>query len=92
LFRDVAQPSKSFEISRLELRVPQDHQGRFSTALFERYQRSDKVLTAALTEMYVQGVSTRKLSAYAATGRKFCLPSAAWAVRAKRRGARYWTT
>jgi transposase-like protein len=38
--------------------VPQDRQGRFSTALFERYQRSEKALVGALAEMYVQGVST----------------------------------
>jgi putative transposase len=48
-------------IGRLELRVPQDRQGRFSTELFERYQRSEKALVAALAEMYVQGVSTRKV-------------------------------
>jgi putative transposase len=42
-----------------ELRVPQDRTGRFSTALFERYQRSEKALVGALSEMYVQGVSTR---------------------------------
>ena len=47
----------------LELRVPQDRQGRFSTELFERYQRSEKALVAALAEMYVQGVSTRKVKA-----------------------------
>jgi hypothetical protein len=47
----------------LELRVPQDRAGRFSTALFERYQRSEKALVAALAEMYVQGVSTRKVKA-----------------------------
>jgi putative transposase len=41
----------------------QDRQGRFSTELFERYQRSEKALVAALTEMYVQGVSTRKVKA-----------------------------
>ena len=38
-------------------------QGRFSTELFERYQRSEKALVAALAEMYVQGVSTRKVKA-----------------------------
>jgi transposase-like protein len=48
-------------IGKLELRVPQDRQGRFSTELFERYQRSEKALVAALAEMYVQGVSTRKV-------------------------------
>lgn len=43
------------------LRVPQDRQGRFRTEVFERYQRSEKALVAALAEMYVQGVSTRKV-------------------------------
>jgi putative transposase len=47
----------------LELRVPQDRTGRFSTELFDRYQRSEKALVSALVEMYVQGVSTRKVKA-----------------------------
>ncbi|MER8600471.1 IS256 family transposase [Mesorhizobium sp. M1339] len=47
----------------LELRAPQDRTGRFSTELFERYQRSEKALVSALVEMYVQGVSTRKVKA-----------------------------
>jgi putative transposase len=50
-------------VGTLELRVPQDRQGRFSTELFERYQRSEKALVGALAEMYVQGVSTRKVKA-----------------------------
>jgi transposase-like protein len=50
-------------IGKLELRVPRDRSGEFSTALFERYQRSEKALVAALAEMYVQGVSTRKVKA-----------------------------
>ena len=50
-------------VGKLELRVPQDRQGRFSTQLFERYQRSEKALVSALSEMYVQGVSTRKVKA-----------------------------
>jgi hypothetical protein len=33
------------------------------TEIFERYQRSEKALVAALTEMYIQGVSTRKVKA-----------------------------
>src|SRR5246127_634993 len=47
----------------LELRVPQDRDGRFSTELFQRYQRSEKALVGTLAEMYVQGVSTRKVKA-----------------------------
>jgi transposase-like protein len=48
-------------VGKLELRVPQDRQGRFRTEVFERYRRSEKALVAALSEMYVQGVSTRKV-------------------------------
>ena len=50
-------------VGKLELRVPQDRQGRFRTEIFERYQRSEKALVAALAEMYVHGVSTRKVKA-----------------------------
>jgi putative transposase len=48
-------------VGPIELRVPQDRQGRFRTDVFERYQRSEKALVAAMLEMYVQGVSTRKV-------------------------------
>ncbi len=50
-------------VGKLELRIPQDREGRFRTEVFERYQRSEKALVAALAEMYVQGVSTRKVKA-----------------------------
>ena len=50
-------------VGTLELRVPQDRLGRFSTEMFERYQRSEKALVGSLAEMYVQGVSTRKVKA-----------------------------
>jgi transposase-like protein len=48
-------------VGRLELMVPQDREGRFRTELFEKYQRSEKALVLAIAEMYVQGVSTRKV-------------------------------
>lgn len=48
-------------VGRLTLRVPRDREGRFSTELFERYQRSEKALVLALQESYLQGVSTRKV-------------------------------
>lgn len=48
-------------IGTMELRVPQDRAGNFSTELFERYQRSEKAFVDALAQMYVQGVSTRKV-------------------------------
>jgi putative transposase len=50
-------------VGKLELRVPQERSGHFSTELFERYQRSERALVATLAEMYVQGVSTRKVKA-----------------------------
>jgi putative transposase len=50
-------------VGKLELRIPQDRQGQFSTQIFERYQRSEKALVSALAEMYIQGVSTRKVKA-----------------------------
>lgn len=48
-------------VGKLTLRVPQDRQGRFSTEIFDRYQRSEKALVSALAQMYIQGVSTRKV-------------------------------
>lgn len=50
-------------VGTLVLRVPQDRAGQFSTQVFEQYQRSEKALVAALAQMYVQGVSTRKVAA-----------------------------
>ena len=50
-------------VGTMVLRVPQDRSGRFSTEVFEQYQRSEKALVAALAQMYVQGVSTRKVAA-----------------------------
>ena len=52
-------------VGTLEFRVPRDRAGRFLTELFERYQRSEKalLLVGTLAEMYVQGVSTRKVKA-----------------------------
>jgi transposase-like protein len=47
----------------LELMVPKDRDGQFQTELFERYQRSEKAFVLALLQMYVEGVSTRKVSA-----------------------------
>ena len=49
-------------VGSLELLVPQDREGTFSTQLFARYQRNEKALLLALMEMYVEGVSTRKVA------------------------------
>jgi putative transposase len=48
-------------VGTLTLQVPQDREGTFSTQLFARYQRNEKALVLALMEMYVEGVSTRKV-------------------------------
>jgi transposase-like protein len=50
-------------VGELELMVPKDRDGQFQTELFERYQRSEKALVLALLQMYVEGVSTRKVTA-----------------------------
>ncbi len=49
-------------VGTLNLRVPRDRDGTFSTRLFERCQRSERALILALQEAYVTGVSTRKVS------------------------------
>jgi putative transposase len=48
-------------VGTLKLLVPQDREGTFSTRLFSRYQRNEKALVLALMQMYVEGVSTRKV-------------------------------
>ena len=49
-------------VGTLNLLVPQDREGTFSTSLFARYQRSEKALLLSLMEMYLNGVSTRKVT------------------------------
>src|SRR5690625_1231508 len=49
-------------IGTLELNVPRTRDGKFSPTLFERYQRNEQALLASMLEMYVSGVSTRKVS------------------------------
>ena len=39
-------------VGRIELSVPQDREGRFSSELFSRFQRSEKALILALQEAY----------------------------------------
>lgn len=47
----------------LSLEVPTERTGHFRTAVFDRYQRSEQAFVLALQEMYLQGVSTRKVRA-----------------------------
>lgn len=48
-------------VGELRFDVPQVREGGFRTQVFERYQRSDRALVVAIQEMYVKGVSTRKV-------------------------------
>jgi putative transposase len=48
-------------VGKLELRVPQNRQGGSRTEFFERYQRREKALVGAMPEVYMPGVSTRKV-------------------------------
>lgn len=47
----------------LELAVPQTRQVEFYPTVLERGARSERALAAAVAEMYLQGVSTRKVTA-----------------------------
>jgi len=48
-------------VGPLTLRVPQTREGCFSSDIFAQYQRSEKAFVLGLMEMYLQGVSTRKV-------------------------------
>ena len=49
-------------VGTLTLRVPRLRDGKFSTEMFARYQRSEQALVLAMMEMVINGVSTRKVS------------------------------
>jgi putative transposase len=49
-------------VGTLTLLVPQDRESTFATQLFARYQRNERALVLALMEMYLEGVSTRKVA------------------------------
>jgi transposase-like protein len=49
-------------LGKLELRVPQTRDSQFYPSALERGERSERALKLAVAEMYVQGVSTRKVA------------------------------
>lgn len=49
-------------IGTLSLAVPRTRDGKFSPDIFDRYQRNEKSLLTSMLEMYVSGVSTRKVT------------------------------
>lgn len=62
-YRNGSKPrTMNTRIGQLRFDVPQVREGGFHSSLFERYQRSEKALLCAIQEMYVQGVSTRRVS------------------------------
>ena len=50
-------------VGSLELRIPQTRDSKFYPQSLEKGQRSERALGLAIAEMYVQGVSTRKVAA-----------------------------
>ena len=50
-------------MGEISLGIPQVREGGFYPEALEKGQRSERALTLTLAEMYVQGVSTRKVSA-----------------------------
>jgi len=50
-------------LGKITLAVPQVREGDFYPQALEKGQRSERTLTLTLAEMYVQGVSTRKVAA-----------------------------
>ena len=56
--RDLITPVGKIE----QLQVPRDRAGEFLTEVFERYQRMTGNVEEAVLEMYLQGVSTRRVA------------------------------
>lgn len=49
-------------VGTITLHVPRLRDGKFSTDMFSRYQRSEQAFILAMLEMVINGVSTRKVS------------------------------
>ncbi len=49
-------------VGSITLRICRDRDGGFKHDVFEKYQRSEQAFIAALIEMYVNGISTRKIT------------------------------
>ena len=47
----------------VDLRVPRERAGRFRTKLFDRYKRRVKEIDTAIRDMFINGISTRKVGA-----------------------------
>ena len=51
----------NLKVGQVYLDIPQARDGSFHTELFSRYQRSERAFTLAIIEMWLKGVSTRKV-------------------------------
>lgn len=49
-------------VGTLELLVPRTRDGKFSPDIIEKYSRTEKSILLTMLEMYISGVSTRKVS------------------------------
>ena len=49
-------------VGPLNLQVPQTRDGSFKTEVFKRYQRSEQAFVLGIMEMYLEGVSCRKVT------------------------------
>ena len=49
-------------VGPLNLQVPQTRDGSFKTEIFKRYQRSEQAFVLGIMEMYLEGVSCRKVT------------------------------
>src|SRR5690625_178458 len=52
----------TLNVGRVKLKVPRTRSCHFSTEIFEKYQRCDQAFLLSMTEMFVNGVSTRKVT------------------------------
>ena len=75
-------------VGEIAFDVPQVREGGFYPEALEKGQRSERALMLALAEMYVQGVSTRKVAAVTEQGRTqaFALMKAAFRFQPDRLG------
>ncbi|MRX71110.1 IS256 family transposase [Bacillus lacus] len=49
-------------IGKIKLKVPRTRSGKFSTSVFEKYQRIDQAFVLSMMEMVVNGVSSRNVT------------------------------
>jgi putative transposase len=49
-------------VGTLKLRIPRYRAGRFQPSRYARYGRTEQAVVVVLFEMYVQGISTRKVT------------------------------